>query len=447
MNSNLIIISSPENIPSEIRMVISLLKQGLQQFHIRKPEFTDFDMLLFITSIPKSFHKFLVLHSHYYLAKDFGLKGIQVGVNRVAEAKEYTNSFTYFGYSAHSFDEIIENKHQYTHFFLSPVFNSISKKGYKSNFNLSDISGFLQENQELKITALGGINKNNCRQCMDIGFSGIALLGAIWQESDVLNTCSIINEALNSRAYTMSIAGFDPSSGAGVSADIKTFEQHEVQGLAVSTAITYQNESEFIAVDWLRFEQIKKQIEVFLKKQKTQYVKIVLIENFEVLRKIISLLKQNNPKVNIIWDPILKASANFSFHQNINKAEIIDLLKDIYLITPNLPECKELFGTNDFVKIQSKINDTEICKTLIKGGHAIGDDVSDVLIENNTITQFNEKKLLNKDKHGTGCVLSSAICSNLSKGIQLHSSIEQAKNYITKFIDSNHTLLGFHKTN
>ncbi|MCP4550493.1 MAG: hypothetical protein GY834_00305 [Bacteroidetes bacterium] len=446
MNSKLLIISPPENIPSEIRMVKSLLEQGLQQFHIRKPGFSDFDMIKYITSIPKSYYKFLVLHSHYYLAKEFGLKGIQMGMNSVAEAKGYKNSFNYFGYSAHSFDEIVTNKHNYTHFFLSPVFNSISKKGYKSTFNLPEISRFLQENQELKIIALGGINNNNCRQCIDLGFSGIALLGAIWHEDDALNTYSIINETLNRRAYIMSIAGFDPSSGAGLTADIKTFEQHEVQGLGVITAITYQNESEFRSLDWLSFEQIKKQINILLSKYNIQFIKIGLIQNLEVLKQIISLFKEYNDNVKVIWDPILKSSTNFDFHADINKTDVLNLLKDIYLIIPNLPECEELFGTNDFTEIQSKIKDAEICNVLLKGGHTINDDVTDVLIEQNNVNYFHGKRLVNKDKHGTGCVLSSAICSNLSKGINLHLSIEQAKNYITKFIDSNNTLLGYHKT-
>ncbi len=447
MKPKLLIISPSENIPSEIRKVKSLLDQGLQQFHIRKPGFTDFDMINYITSIPKAYHKFLVLHSHYCLVKDFGLKGIQVGVNSIAEAKEYKNSFNYYGYSAHSFDEIVTNKQNYTHFFLSPVFNSISKKDYKSNFNLSEISEFLQENQELKIIALGGISNNNFRQCIDIGFSGMALLGAIWNENDALNAYNIINEALNRRANTLSIAGFDPSSGAGVTADIKTFEQHEVQGLGVITAITYQNENEFRSLDWLSYEQIKKQIEVLLSKYKIQFIKIGLIENFEILRQIITIFNEYDENIKVIWDPILKSSTNFDFHSDINKSKIFNLLKTIYLITPNLPESEVLFGTNDFIEIQSKIKDAEICNILVKGGHTINDDVTDVLIEQNNVKYFHGRRLVNKYKHGTGCVLSSAICSNLSKGINLHSSIEQAKEYITKFIDSNHTLLGYHKTN
>lgn len=422
-----------------------LLDQGLQQYHIRKPGFSDFDMINYITSIPKAYHKNLVLHSHYFLAKDFGFKGIQVGVKRVAEAKEYLNSFNYVGYSAHSFDEIIANKGSYTHFFLSPVFNSISKKDYTSNFNLNEVSSFLQQNKEIKIIALGGIDNENCRSCIEYGFSGIALLGSIWNENDLLIAYNTIFETLNQRAFTMSIAGFDPCSGAGLTADIKTFEQHEVQGLGVVSAITYQNESEFKSVDWLSFEQIKKQIEILLSKYRIGFVKIGLIESLEVLKQVTALLKGYDSNIKIIWDPILKSSTNFDFHNDIDKASVLTLLKDMYLITPNLPECEKLFGSSNVSEIQTIIKNNGICNVLIKGGHSINDDVTDVLTEANNVANFNGKRLVNKDKHGTGCVLSSAICSNLSKGVSLHNSIEQAKLYVTRFIDSNATLLGYHK--
>ncbi|WP_372776694.1 bifunctional hydroxymethylpyrimidine kinase/phosphomethylpyrimidine kinase [Mangrovibacterium sp.] len=446
MRTNLIVISPPENVRAEITKVVSLFKLGLQQFHIRKPGACDFDMINYILSIPKCYHPYLVVHSHYHLAKEFGLKGIQVGLKSAEEAKEYQNCFSYYGYSAHAVDELIENKNRYTHFFLSPVFDSISKEGYASNFELPEIARFLQENQELNVFALGGMNESNCRVCMDAGFSGIALLGAIWQADDVQNAFVAISSKLNDRAKVLSIAGFDPSSGAGITADIKTFEQHQVQGFGAVTAITYQNEREFRSVDWLGFEQVKKQIQVLLSAHSIELVKVGLIENTEVLRQIITLFKALDHPVNIIWDPILKSSTGFRFHSDQDKAAILNLLKDIYLVTPNLPECKELFGTTDLSEIQSCMKNAGIGRVLLKGGHSLNEDVNDVLIEQETLTHFKGKRLENKDKHGTGCVLSSAICSNLAKRMPLHSAIRQAKNYVTTFIDSNNALLGYHNS-
>ncbi len=444
MNTQIIVISSPNAIPSEIKKVVLLLKSGLQQFHIRKPDFSDFDMMNYITSIPKEYRKYLVLHTHYHLAKEFNLKGIQIGLNRVAEAKQYKSNFKYFGYSAHSFAEIIENKEEYTHFFLSPVFNSISKADYTSNFTPNELNSFLQKNNDLNIIALGGIEEKNSKECFSLGFKGIALLGAIWQQEDSLIAFNKVHKSINKRPFVLSIAGFDPSSGAGITADIKTFEQHKVQGLGVNTAITYQNESEFLSVDWLSLGQIKKQIDVLFAKYNPKFVKIGLIENFEVLKQVISFLKGLDNNLKIIWDPIVKASANFGFHDKIDTNEVLELLKDIYLVTPNLPECKALFGTDNTNDIQNRLAKLKLNKVLLKGGHSTTNNVSDVLIERNNTTNFEGQRLVNRDKHGTGCVLSSAICSNLANGMELQASIKKAKQYIALFIGSNSGMLGYH---
>lgn len=444
MRPSVIVISSSNSLPSEIKKVIELFKSGLKQFHIRKPDFSDFDMMAYITSVPKEYRKYLVLHSHYHLAKEFDLKGIQVGINRVKEAEFYKADFKYFGYSAHSLSELEDNKDKYSHFFLSPIFNSISKSDYKAKFSKEELRRFLQKNQSLNIMALGGVDSSNYQDCLNLGFSGVALLGAIWQQNESFLAFNKIQNPLLSRPYVLSIAGFDPSSGAGITADIKTFEQHGVYGLGISTAITYQHESKFISVDWLSFNQIEKQLNVLFEKYSPDYVKIGLIENFEVLKQIITLLKSYDAEIKIIWDPILKASAHFDFHHSIKQQDVYDLLKNVYLVTPNLPETKALFNSDNIEDVQQIIRSLVLAKVLVKGGHSNNDDVTDVLIEPNSIIKFEGQRIPNVDKHGTGCVLSSAICSNLALGMDLQASINHAKQYLTAFMGSNSGLLGYH---
>jgi len=184
MNTKIILISSPTNVSSEICRLTDLFECGLKQFHIRKPGFNESEMIKYITSIPEKYRKYLVLHSHFHLAREYNLKGIQVGIKRIDQAKEYKNTFEYFGYSAHSFKEIDENKESYTHFFLSPVFNSISKSDYNTRFSVTEIKSYLQENNKLAIIALGGIETKNSKECLNWGFSAIALLGAVWLQDD-----------------------------------------------------------------------------------------------------------------------------------------------------------------------------------------------------------------------------------------------------------------------
>src|SRR5690606_29234163 len=116
---------------------------------------------------------------------------------------------------------------------------------------------------------------------------------------------------MKKRPYILSVAGFDPSGGAGILADIKTFEAYKTIGLGVSTALTYQTEDSFLGLDWQSEKQIDMQLEPLLKRYPIKFAKIGLVESLKSLSQIIEVLKHYNPGMKIIWDPILKASAGF----------------------------------------------------------------------------------------------------------------------------------------
>ena len=243
------------------------------------------------------------------------------------------------------------------------------------------------------------------------------------------------------KLYVLSIAGFDPSGGAGILADIKTFEANKVYGLGVCTAITFQNDEEFEGLSWVGEEDLKKQLNILLKKFHVDWVKIGLVENMNVLKNIVSYLKEKNPQIRIIWDPILKASAGFQFHQEIKREDLIDLCKNIYLITPNFKEIKKLIPEKSEEEGAGLLSG--YCNVLLKGGHREDNKVTDILFENKIKFTFESEKI-NMDKHGTGCVLSSAILTNLAKGYDLVEACREGKEYVSDFIKSDNSLLGFH---
>ncbi len=248
---------------------------------------------------------------------------------------------------------------------------------------------------------------------------------------------------MNERPYVLSIAGFDPSSGAGVTSDIKTFEQHEVYGLGVVTSVTYQNESSFDGVKWLTFAEIEQQLEALAKTYRPKAIKIGLIESASVLIQLSDWIQRNWPEAFVIWDPILKASAGFSFHENLNN-NIQSLIKgNIHLLTPNIPEFQALFGDQSAQETVDLLN-TSI---LIKGGHLSGDHVYDELFIpglDKCITVQSLKVKGNLQKHGTGCILSSSIAAEIAKGNCLPDACEAAHFYVKKIIASNESLLGYH---
>ena len=246
------------------------------------------------------------------------------------------------------------------------------------------------------------------------------------------------------RKYVLSIAGFDPSGGAGVLADIKTFESNKVYGLGVISANTFQNDEEFNKVDWVPVDKIIEQIDILKKRFEFEYVKIGLVENLEVLNILVSSLRSQVSSLKIVWDPILKASAGFEFHKEVNKALSENICRELYLITPNMPEALQLGIHTEATENAKHLS--QFCNVFLKGGHAekkVGYDT--LFLKEGKQFSFRPKIKDVFSKHGSGCVLSSAITANLAKGEDLHRACLKAKQYTEKVLNSNKTLLGFHK--
>lgn len=246
----------------------------------------------------------------------------------------------------------------------------------------------------------------------------------------------------NSRPFCLSIAGYDPTAGAGVLADSKTFEMFQVYGMAIITSNTLQTDTDFIDVEWLNIETIKNQIEILFSKYDFKAIKIGLVENFDVLQQIILLAKKLNPVIHIVWDPILKSSSGFDFHSD----KMLDLkfLEDnCTLITPNWEEFVSLWVKDYDILLQQQPK-TSI---LIKGGHRQEKNGCDLLYSNGNYVEIEGVPFNGKSKHGTGCVLSAAITACLAKDINLLDSCINAKRYVEQFILSNETNLGHHYDN
>jgi hydroxymethylpyrimidine/phosphomethylpyrimidine kinase len=249
---------------------------------------------------------------------------------------------------------------------------------------------------------------------------------------------------LNSELTTiLSIAGFDPSGCAGLLADNKTIEANGGYCIAVNSANTMQNDTEFTNVYWTSEEQILEQYRILKRRFRFDVVKIGLIQNFEVLKNIVNELVADNSSVKIVWDPILRASAGFEFHSKVSEKELVEILQKIYLITPNLEEIKVLFpnlNPNDAGRTMQKY-----CNVLVKGGHGNGLESNDILFYNQNEYVLTGERKQNFSKRGTGCVLSSAIATNLAKGFKLPDACLNAKEYVTKYIVSNTSLIGEHE--
>lgn len=241
----------------------------------------------------------------------------------------------------------------------------------------------------------------------------------------------------------LTIAGHDPSGGAGITSDIKTFEAHNFYGLSVCTAVTVQNDIDFKNCHWIPTDLILQQIETLFERFEIGFVKIGIVQSWRALLLILDKLHSLNPDIKIVLDPIIKASAGFDFHTEENQDLLDQIWNKCFIITPNYDEIQLLYPSLDIEETIAHIS----CKTNIylKGGHRTDKKGWDELYHSG-IVMVNIPPMATKisEKHGSGCVLSSSLTCNLAFGIELEDAAKNAKNYIEQFLNSNESLLGAH---
>ena len=248
---------------------------------------------------------------------------------------------------------------------------------------------------------------------------------------------------LSTRPIAFSIAGFDPCAGAGLLADLKTMENHRVYAMGILTANTIQTEDAFVALHWEKRECVLQQLEVLLARYSPKVIKIGVVKSGEELLHYLRLIKQYAPCAFVLWDPVLRSSTNFDFTAPVEQQLLIEILQQIDLITPNYLEIDRLM-LSDTSPMEKAKTLSRWCAILLKGGHNPEEKGTDLLFREAQCRVFPPVLLSKKEKHGTGCVLSSAIASNIALGHSLDRAIEEAKFYIEKIIDSNSTLLAYH---
>lgn len=248
------------------------------------------------------------------------------------------------------------------------------------------------------------------------------------------------------RPIVLSIAGYDPCGGAGVLADIKTFESLKVKGLAVITSITDQNEKELKDIHWVDPHIIFSQLDALFSYYSVKYAKIGLVSSIEQLTSLVLYLKNKEKEIKIVWDPIVTSSSGYPILKEVTPLRTPEvLLQHLYMITPNHPEITAL---TELPPHEGAHCLSHYVHVYLKGGHAEGNEKGrDYLYAQggNNKYPFRCKKISAYSKHGSGCVFSAALVASLAKGYPLIKACLQAKDYATRFLHTNQTLWGYHK--
>jgi hydroxymethylpyrimidine/phosphomethylpyrimidine kinase len=237
----------------------------------------------------------------------------------------------------------------------------------------------------------------------------------------------------------LTIAGSDPSGGAGLQADLKVFHQLGVYGSSVVTLVTVQNTLGVSEVEVLSADLVKKQLLAVITDLQPVAAKIGALGNID----IIEMLAKEIPSFSfpLVIDPVMvsKHGAPLLEHASVETLAK-KLLPHTYLVTPNILEAKVLTGLDVYDALSMKNAALAIQKlgaknVLIKGGH-LESDAIDLLLYGNDIITLTEKRIKSNNTHGTGCVLSSAITARLCLGDTLVEAVGFAKKFITKAIET-----------
>jgi len=227
----------------------------------------------------------------------------------------------------------------------------------------------------------------------------------------------------------MSIAGIDPSGGAGLFRDIKTFQSLKVYGTGIPTALTSQNPYKMFSMKKIPKEFIEEEIDsVFDSYNQIEFIKTGMLYSEDIIKLVSKKIKEYNLKA--VVDPVMIAtSGGLLSKRDISKAFLKYLLPKAILVTPNISEASKLSqikikNVDDSIKASKKIGKT--CNTIITGGHLDG---INIIYLDGKIIEIKEKLIKTDNLHGSGCTLSAAITSYLALGSGIEIAIRKALEY------------------
>ena len=234
-------------------------------------------------------------------------------------------------------------------------------------------------------------------------------------------------------ARVLVIAGSDSGGGAGIQADIKAITMLGGHAMTAVTAITAQNTTGVTAVHPVPAETVLQQIDAVVGDIGVDVVKIGMIGSAftaEQLAKRLAALKEQQPDLPIVFDPVMVATSGSALADDATIAAFGQLMDIATIVTPNLPELARLSGGDDPIAAALKIVGDHGCAVLVKGGHEEGDALADALIETDNMTSWQGQRIDTTSTHGTGCTLASAIATFLAQGDSLPSAVERARTFV-----------------
>jgi hydroxymethylpyrimidine/phosphomethylpyrimidine kinase len=236
----------------------------------------------------------------------------------------------------------------------------------------------------------------------------------------------------------LTIAGSDPSGGAGIQADLKTFHQHGVYGMAVISLLTVQNTQSVTRVDPVSPELLKQQLDAVLADIPPGAIKTGALGNAALI-EVVAATKFDAP---LVVDPVMISKHGHALlAREAQHALRTKLLPITTLLTPNAHEAAALTGREVNTLAQAEDAARALAElgpkaVLVKGGHLSETDAIDVLFTENRVIHLRATRVNTTHTHGTGCTSSAAITANLARGLSLEEAVRRAKEFLTRALAS-----------
>lgn len=257
------------------------------------------------------------------------------------------------------------------------------------------------------------------------------------------------------RPVVLTIAGFDPSGGAGTVADVRTIESFGCFAVAAISSVTFQNAEKFFGAFHQPAESVRAQVEAIVSTTDIDAVKIGMLASAEIIRESARLIRENELPAPVI-DPVMESTTGGKLMaDDAFKTFVTELLPLARLVTPNIAEAERLSGINiddeeEMRPAAARIRELGVRAVLIKGGHLteqnsevrgqrsekIEQDAIDFLDNDGHATILRSKWIHARNVRGTGCMLSSAIAAGLAKGSDLEEAVAQAKAFVADRIQA-----------
>lgn len=239
----------------------------------------------------------------------------------------------------------------------------------------------------------------------------------------------------------LTIAGSDPSGGAGIQADLKTFSACGCFGTSAIVAVVDENTVGVTGVHPVPVDFVTGQIRSVLGDIGADAVKIGMLHSSELIKAVKETLSDYDVR-NIVLDPVMVATSGDNLLQN-DAIETLqrELIPFVRVITPNIPEAEVLLGRkiesqDDLPKVIKELSVGRKVSVLLKAGHLTEDALTDVFYnaETDEIVELTSERVYTKNTHGTGCTFSSAIAAYLAHGRPLNDAVREAKEYMKSAI-------------